>query len=235
MLEVFLTKEQRIKVCSACKFGRMVAGVTDLETQSLGRRDRKKQQTRAALIAAALRLVDERGFERVTVEEISEAADVSSRTFFNYFATKDDAVIGDPLVGGAELRERLLAVTPGIPIIGALLLAMAPAIAQIEADRELWGVRLRVLNNNPMLLPVLFARGTAAESEFVAAIAARARVGVDHLYPQLAASVTGAAFRTSMLRWAAGDGGRPLSELVNEAFGMLAAGLTDPAPTNEED
>jgi hypothetical protein len=34
---------------------------------------------------------------------------------------------------------------------------------------------------------------------------------------------------------AAGEGGRPLSELVDEAFGMLAAGLTDPEPTNEED
>jgi len=204
--------------------------VTDLETREPGRRDRKKLQTRSALMAAALRLVDERGFDRVTVEEISEAADVSPRTFFNYFATKDDVLIGDPLIEGAELRDRLLAVTPGVPVLGALLLAMAPAIAQIEADRAVWVLRLRVIMGNPALLPTLFARGATAEQEFVAAIAARAGVGADHFYPALVASVVGAAFRTAMLTWAAGDGDRPLSPLVNEAFGMVAAGLTVPDP-----
>jgi AcrR family transcriptional regulator len=206
--------------------------VTDLETRAPGRRDRKKQQTRSALVAAALRLVDERGFDRVTVEEISEAADVSPRTFFNYFATKDEALIGDPLVEGAELRERMLAVTPGVPVIGALLLALGPAVEQIQAERELWMLRLRVIMSNPALLPMLFARGAVTEREYVAAIAARAGVGPDHFFPALMASVTGAAFRTAIMRWAAADGTRPLSDFVHEAFGMLAGGLIDP-PTEE--
>lgn len=201
-----------------------------------GRRDRKKQQTRAALITAALRLVDERGIERVTVEEISEAADVSTRTFFNYFATKDDALIGDPLVDAAELHERLLAAPADLPLLSALMLALAPAIDQIEADRDMWRLRLRVIKNNPALLPALFARGNEAEADFVAAIAARVRVGADDLYPALAASVVGAAFRCSMMRWAVGDGDPlPLFALMHEALGLLAGGLKDPAPTIEED
>jgi AcrR family transcriptional regulator len=65
--------------------------VTDVETPAPGQGDRKKLQTRAAPMAAALRLVDERGLSAVTVDEISAAADVSTRTFFNYFAAKDDA------------------------------------------------------------------------------------------------------------------------------------------------
>ena len=205
--------------------------MTDLETRAPGRRDRKKQQTRSALMAAALRLVDERGFDRVTVEEISEAADVSPRTFFNYFATKDDALIGDPLIDGAELRERVLSVTPGVPVIGVLLLAMAPAIEQIQADREVWMLRLRVIMSNPALLPALFARGATTEQEYIATIAARVGVGTDHVFPALLASVTGAAFRTAMLRWAALDGTRPLTDFVHESFGLLAGGLTDPQPT----
>jgi AcrR family transcriptional regulator len=205
--------------------------VTDLEARAPGRRDRKKQQTRAALVAAALRLVDARGLERVTVEEISEAADVSPRTFFNYFASKDEAIIGDPLADDADTRERLASVPPDVPVIEALLHALAPAIAQIQADREIWFIRMRVIENNPLLLPALHARGAIAEREFIAAITERVGAAPDSGYPQVAAAVIGAAFRAALLRWAACDAARPLSEFVHEAFGMVAAGLA--VPTNE--
>jgi AcrR family transcriptional regulator len=207
--------------------------VTDLEIRAPGRRDRKKQQTRAALVAAALRLVDERGLEHVTVEEISAAVDVSPRTFFNYFATKDEALIDDPLVGAEGVRERLRQVPPKISVVGAVLLALAPAIAAIQADQENWFTRMRVLDANPGLLPMLMARGAAAEREFVAAVAERTGVSAEHGFPQVAAAVTGAAFRTAMIRWSAGGGAHSLQELTEEAFGMVAAGLSD--PTEEED
>ena len=197
-----------------------------------GRRDRKKQQTRAALIAAALRLVDERGLERVTVEEISAAVDVSPRTFFNYFAGKDDALIGDPLIEPAEMRDRLAAVPAGTPVIAALLPALAPAIAQIQAERELWLLRMRVLEQNPGLLPTLMARGAAAEQQFVAALAERTGTPASSAFPQVVAAATGAAFRIAMMRWCAADGRLPLADFVHEAFGVLAAGLAH--PTNEE-
>jgi len=203
--------------------------VTDLEAPAPGRRDRKKQQTRAALIAAALRLVDERGLERVTVEEISEAADVSPRTFFNYFATKDEALLGDPLLDPAELRDRLLAMAPEIPLIGALLVALAPALEQIQAERELWVRRLRVIENNPALLSALLARGgPCGQPEFIAAIAERVGAGPDSAYPQVAAAVLDGAFRAAMLRWATDQGARTMSELVHEAFGVVAGGLAEP-------
>ena len=205
--------------------------MTDLEARAPGRRDRKKQQTRAALIAAALRLVDERGLERVTVEEISEAADVSPRTFFNYFASKDDAIIGDPLVDDRETRERLAAIAPTVPIVDALLQVLSPAVARIQADQEIWFIRMRVIEANPMLLPALLARGASAEREYIAAIADRVDAAPDSAYPQVAAAVTGAAFRAALLRWAACAGARPLSELVHEAFGLVASGLA--VPTNE--
>ena len=193
-----------------------------------GRRDRKKQQTREALITAALRLVDERGLDRVTVEDISEAADVSPRTFFNYFASKDEAITGDQLVDNHGTRERFLAVAPEVPTVGALLIAMAPGLEAMQRERELWLLRMRVMSANPSLIAGLVARGAEAERDLADAVAQRRGLDPTSAYPQVAAAVAGAALRTSMMRWAASGGDRPLTELVSEAFGILAAGLADP-------
>jgi AcrR family transcriptional regulator len=208
--------------------------VTDVEVpvqRAPGRRDRKKQQTRDALSAAALRLVDERGLERVTVEEISEAADVSPRTFFNYFATKDDALIGDPLVDALEMRGRLAAIPQDVPILGALLLALGPTVAQIQQQRDLWLLRMRVIDNNHGLLPALMARGTVAEREFIGALAERTGASPQDALPQVIAAATSAAFRVAMMRWAL-DGDREFSSFLDESFGVLAG--VSSTPTTEE-
>lgn len=61
----------------------------------LGRRERKKQATRHALVAAAIRLFTERGYDETSVADIAEAADVSKRTFFLHFPTKEDVLLAD--------------------------------------------------------------------------------------------------------------------------------------------
>ena len=197
-----------------------------------GRRDRKKRETRAALSAAALRLVAERGLDGVTVEDIAEACDLSARTFFNYFTSKDEAV-----VSGDDELDRVLdlfrAMPEGTSVFDALRMAFVPAIFGIEADRESLGLRMRVVADNPQLLPRLFAVSAAAERRIARAIAERVGVAPDHTYPAVAAAVTGAAFRVALLRWAKECGTRPrpatLAALVDEAFDVVARGLVEPA------
>ena len=69
------------------------------EDADLGLRERKKRERSDAIVDAAQRLVLEHGLDAVTVEAIAEAVDVSPRTFFNYFDSKDDAVLGQQSFG----------------------------------------------------------------------------------------------------------------------------------------
>src|SRR5271157_6121110 len=67
--------------------------VSDAPVSEEARRDRKKRQTRDALIDAALELFEAKGYEHTAVHEITDAVDVAERTFFRYFASKEDVAL----------------------------------------------------------------------------------------------------------------------------------------------
>src|ERR1700736_2430441 len=87
-------------------------------------RERQKSAPRRSLRRAALNLVAERGFAHVTIEDIAEAADVSPRTFFNYFPSKEAALFGADPDRVAALRERVVRQSPGEPVLDALRMVM---------------------------------------------------------------------------------------------------------------
>ncbi|MFI6758958.1 TetR family transcriptional regulator [Micromonospora sp. NPDC050417] len=202
--------------------------MTTSDDAATGRRDRKKRQTRDALAAAALRLVAERGLDQVTVEEISEAVDVSTRTFFNYFSSKDDALLGDQAVDIARVLAALHAAPLEVPALDAVRLALAEIIDEMQADAPLWLLRMEVIHRNPALLPRLVASSTETEQAMTDALAARLGIEPEQGYPALVVAVTGAAFRVAMMRWARSAGTLSLADLVDEAFSGIAAGLPDP-------
>ncbi|MBI5104645.1 MAG: TetR family transcriptional regulator [Solirubrobacterales bacterium] len=74
-----------------------------------GLRERKKRQTREAIVREALRLFAERGFDATTVADIAEAADIAPRTFFGYFPSKEAVVFHDFEEYFGSLATRLAA------------------------------------------------------------------------------------------------------------------------------
>jgi AcrR family transcriptional regulator len=191
-----------------------------------GLRERKKQATRLALHEAALRLVAERGLEAVSIDDIAAEADVSPRTFFNYFSSKDDAVIGlDPEASARQISSFLARPADETPLL-ALRNVSRHQAEEMSEDTELWPLRLRVIDANPVLLARLAAAFGQSERALAEAIAERTstRVGVE-AYPSLLAGVNAAVMRTSLHRWYATDFTASLPDLVDEAWDAIESGL----------
>jgi AcrR family transcriptional regulator len=205
--------------------------VTDQDTTApLGLRERKKRATRAALQQAALELVSERGLEHVTTDDIAAAVDVSPRTFFNYFPSKEAAVVGADPERAARLRRALLDRPTDESPLEALRAVWVTQADAMAGDVEMWRRRLAAVEANPALRPALVASFTAAERALAAAVAERTGTDVEgDPYPMLVAGVAAAAMRAALHHCRAIDFARPLAEVLGETFTTVMHGL--PAPT----
>lgn len=193
------------------------------EAEQSGLRERKKQATRRAIKRAALTLAEERGVEHLTVEEISAAAEISTRTFFNYFARKEDALISETGDMAADLRAAIADRPATESALQALRSAMAdsPTLLAAQQQREELLARHRLVRDTPVLVPHQLAQYAELEHEALAALAKRLDVDADRdMRPALLAALAVTVLRVVMQRWAA-DGTTPPGELVGEAFDLL--------------
>lgn len=193
------------------------------------RRDRKKAETRDALRSAALRLALEHGYEQLTIEAITEAADVSVRTFFNYFASKDDALLGPDADRAAELAAEFAARPAGESPLPALRAVFSQLAASFAEREPMWQARMDLVRANPQLWPRMIAAFTAIERSLAEAVAARTGCDPDvDLYPGVVAAASVGAMRVAVAHWRAAGEGASLADLLTAAFDVLAAGLTPP-------
>jgi len=198
-------------------------------------RERKKLATRRELRRVALRMIAERGYSNVTVEEIAEAANVSPRTFFNYFPTKEAALFGaDPELAEAT-REAIVHQSPGEPVVTVLRTVMAnqaktviDEFAELGGEPLEWLARMRASRTDPHLHAARAAQMAAIERSLAEAIAERLGTTLERdPYPGLLASIATGVFRSSMSFWASSGGTVPLEHLVDRAFVALASGLPE--------
>ena len=190
-------------------------------------RESKKAATRRELSASARRLALEHGLDAVTVEQICGEVGVSVRTFFNYFASKEGAVIGEALpVGTPDAREKFLAGGPSGDLLADVLWLLDPSALLEQEGRDGLLVGLQLAQREPRLLAVLLARQTAQEQEIAALVAARQGAAASSTGCAALAGVAQALTRTACRAWFEADDGRPLSHHLEQARCAVAEALT---------
>lgn len=186
-------------------------------------RERKKKATRRSIRKAALELARQQGIDHVTIEEIAAAAEVSPRTFFNYFPSKEDAFVDDSTAIAARLEEGLRGRPGAEPPFQALRAAIAEVglVDAAEEVRDDWLARVRLRKEEPSLVSRQMAQYMHLERTLAAAFAERLNVdaGTDPR-PELYAAVAVTAGRVALHRWAA-DSGRTLEDLADETLALL--------------
>ncbi|GII29228.1 acyl-CoA-like ligand-binding transcription factor [Planotetraspora mira] len=202
----------------------------------VGLRERKKRETRATLSWAAVTLTVERGFDRVRVEDIAEAAGVSPRTFNNYFSSKAEAIVArhlDRSLRGAEiLRGRPASEPLWESIAHAVRAQFEPppeTVARQVTDPQQWIAGVRVMVAEPALQGEFLRAGALAEAGIAAAVAERTGTDVNRdLYPNLVAAAVTAAVNVTMQHWLRTDPPVEMQRLLSEALAQFAAGLPTP-------
>lgn len=192
-----------------------------------GLRERKKAATREAVHQAALRLTVEHGLDHVTVEAIADEAGVSRRTFSNYFATKEDAVLwGEKQQAAALLRavaDRPAPETPWTALRGALR-TLSPG--PFSPDRETI-TRTRLALRHPSLLGRQLATHAGLEQDLARVLAGR---GVEPLRSRVLAAAFLASMRTTMRTWVESEHPVELLDLADEVLHLMGQPFDGPGP-----
>lgn len=180
-----------------------------------------------------MRLAVQRGLDNVLVEDIAAAADVSARTFNNYFGSKYEAICAIAMERSRLMGAALRARPPREPLLEAITNSLLEAYAGAAdvPDRE-WLEGVRLVIQSPALLGEYLRTQHAAQQTLAQAIADR--IGTDletDMFPAVMAGAVAAAIHVAHARWLRSDPPVALLPLIQQALGELghplAAGLAE--------
>lgn len=198
-------------------------------TDGVGLRERKKRETREALSLAAIRLTVERGWANVTVDDIAAEANVSVRTFRNYYANKAEAIAARHLDRMLRTADDLRARPAAEPLWDALAHVVAARFTPAEAAERHGGDGLRRLLAEPALSGEVLKADAVAQAELARAIAERTGTDITRdVYPTLVAGVVGAATAAAVEHCLRAETPVPIGAVLRDLFDQIAAGLPVP-------
>jgi AcrR family transcriptional regulator len=195
-----------------------------------GLRERKKEKTRDALVASALGQFTHRGFDRVTVEEIAASCDVSPRTFFRYFASKEDVLFAESDARCAQLVHALAEQGAEASSFQALEAAMRMLVSEYAEQHDVLRARHRIVTGTPSLRTRATERQQGWETSIFDELRSSGRAhDLNDFDLRLLVAGTVTALRIAVEAWIAGDGSEDLGGLLDHAFTRLRAGSDRPS------
>jgi AcrR family transcriptional regulator len=185
-------------------------------------RERKKDQTREALAAAAFDLFQTKGYEATTVAEIARAANVSRRTFFRYFPTKDALLFIDNSDHLERFRELLGAREPGDSSFDPISRACLALAEEYMHDRDQILARARIIESSPGLSKQERQQDLLWEQAITQALLAdRQPSPLAERRARMLAGATFGAMRATMVEWHRLDGRGDLVRLTREGLELF--------------
>ncbi|THV25909.1 TetR family transcriptional regulator [Glycomyces paridis] len=199
---------------------------------STGLRERKKAATKAALSDAAFRLaVAKEGIEAVTADEIAAEAGVSTRTFHNYFPSKEAALLHDFHETTGQLLAGLRERSRHQPIWDAFRDATIDMRFDEKFDIDTMRCREQLIHASPSLIKEQSGQFMELFAEAIDIVATATGTSTDDLYPRLLLGAALVTMKSSTEHWLADPGDRTLAETITEAFAHFERGITRPPPS----
>lgn len=196
-----------------------------------GLRERKRRATSLAIQQAALRIAIESGLAAVTVDEVSRRADVSPRTFFNYFPSKERAILGDdPTLPDQGAIDAFVAGGPSGNVLSDVGTLLVQSTRELIEERGLIEERQQVLRANPELFSQRMASMKEFQAELQRVVAERLRhddpAGAEDQEALLRRSrlvslVALATLRHAWWEWSESEGDRHLVDELERSFDTL--------------
>ncbi|GAA1213290.1 TetR/AcrR family transcriptional regulator [Rhodoglobus aureus] len=203
------------------------------DTPPLGLRDRKRLETRLRIETAAVDIVTTEGLDGATVDMISERADISPRTFFNYFDSKEDAILGIQDVG--EVQR---AIASGVAsaetddLVSAIVSTMFQIFGPMAARTQLKTQRMALVKEHPRLLSrqihqftQLNSTMSAAVVEFLTKREATLPRDPEHV-AEIAVATCVASVRIAVKEWIADGASADIDTMYLRAVGLTRETLT---------
>jgi len=187
----------------------------------------QRRRNQAAIIErTALALFAEHGFDAVTIDQIAEASAISRRTFFRYFASKEEVLLGDDRRYEDALADTL-ADTRRKPVLTALRRSLIDLAVYSSQDNLATQSRLMLMQQSPQTMGAASGRNRAYQQRLIPLLAKR--LGLDEaqdMRPTLIISASLSATTTAIWHWLSKGATDDLAATVAEALDYTLAGYT---------
>ncbi|AWS42257.1 TetR/AcrR family transcriptional regulator [Streptosporangium sp. 'caverna'] len=195
-----------------------------------GLRERKKLRTRQALIEAAVRLIEDKGYDHVTVAEIADAAEMSPRTFFLHFQAKEDVLLANADVRVDLALQAIAERRAGERLPEVLVRAMDQMIANTwdsDLPSGLAALRARLAASVPALQARLLQRYLTAQAELAQALQRAFPDRLDTITASaLVGAMVGAISASALTALQRGDGPNEVRNAMRQAMALVAQSVS---------